>query len=81
MVSGMKQVKKQPATARRLDIVDEAFRGQPDGSWTSVRVSDVGTPDGTIRIGAGMVFRIGTTLCGIDVAELLEERRTTREAG
>ena len=74
----MERVEAQSAAAPQISIVYEAFRRQADGSWTSIRNSDVGTPDGAIRIGAGMDFRRGGTICGLDIAMLLDEELARR---
>ena len=57
-------------------VTCQAFSKKSDGSWTSVQTTDVYTPTGAIRIGPGMTFRKGRTLCGIDVATLLDQNCT-----
>lgn len=65
----------QSETVRRWPGVQcEAFRRNPDDSWSSIRVTDVPSPLGAIRIPGGMEFRRGRTLCGVDVAGLLDEQ-------
>jgi hypothetical protein len=61
---------------QKIKITSQAFRKNPDGSWTSVQITDIDTPVGAIRIGPGMTFRKGRTICGIDVATLLDQNCT-----
>lgn len=60
--------------AIRVDC--KAFRKNPDGSWTSVQVTDVYSGIGAIRICSDMTFKKGRTLCGIDIATVLDENCT-----
>ena len=59
-----------------ITIDCKAFYKNSDGSWTSVQVADINTPTGAIRISPGMIFRKGRTLCGVDVATLLDQNCT-----
>ena len=61
-----------------ITIICQAFRKNSDGSWTSAQITDVQTPTGAIRIGPGMTFRKGGTICGIDVATLLDQNCTNK---
>ena len=55
-------------------LTPEAFRKNSDGSWTSVRNSDIPTPpDGLTRVGADMTFEKGRTYWGIDIVSLLDQ--------
>jgi hypothetical protein len=76
----MDRFENQPSGDERIGIVYEAFRKEADGSWTSVRNSDVTTSDGNIRIGAGMDFRRGVTIRGVDVAKRLDEELAARQS-
>ncbi len=73
-------MEKQPSVDKQIGIVYEAFRKEADGSWISVRNSDISAPEGYIRIGAGMDFRRGVTIRGIDVAKLLDEEFSARRS-
>lgn len=62
----------------RIAIGD--FQKQPDGSWHCIKNSDVGTKtDKIIRLQPGMVFRKGTTFCGLDIAAALDGISETQE--
>ncbi|MBW1998253.1 MAG: hypothetical protein JRJ29_09855 [Deltaproteobacteria bacterium] len=56
-----------------VSVACEAFRKNPDGSWTSVQTTIIRAPIGEIRISPGMTFRKGAKLVGVDVAALLEQ--------
>ncbi len=73
----MTERESRSGSARRGGILPEAFRKQDDGSWTAIRNAEVGAGDGLIIIPAGMDFRRGTTLCGVDIARLLDESTST----
>jgi hypothetical protein len=49
------------------------FEKKPDGSWVCVKVSDITTQSGVIRIGAGFTFQKGIKLWGLDVPKVLDE--------
>jgi hypothetical protein len=76
----MERVNARPPAGGPVGIVFEAFRRQADGSWTCIRNCDVITADGAIRIPAGMDFRRGSTLCGVDMAMVLDEESASRAA-
>ncbi len=57
---------------RQVTVTPDAFRKQADGSWVCIRNTDVYTPIGAIRINVGLELRKGRTLCGYDIAALLE---------
>lgn len=57
-------------------ITCQAFRKNSDGSWTCVQTTAVSAPIGAILIGPDMTFRKGKTLCGIDIAILLDQNCT-----
>ncbi len=69
----MTEREARSGSARRGGVDPGAFRKQADGSWTAIRNAEVGAGDGFLIIPAGMDFRKGTTLCGVDVAKLLDE--------
>jgi len=54
-------------------ISHEAFIRNPDGSWTSTRNTDIQTPDGSIRIGPGMVFYKNKRIWGVNIVKILDE--------
>ncbi len=55
-------------------IVVEEFEKKPDGSWVCTKNSDITTKSQmVIRLTPGMVFRKGFPMCGIDVAEALDQ--------
>lgn len=57
-----------------IKIAIEEFEKKQDGSWTSIKNSDVTTKTGKIiRIAPGMVFKKGTTFLGVDIAETLDK--------
>ena len=58
---------------QKINIKNQAFNKNPDGSWTSIQNADIDAPIGTIRIPPKMTFRKGRTLNGIDVATLLDQ--------
>ena len=58
-------------------VLSEAFSKNSDGSWTSIQVTDVQIPIGTIRIPPGMTFKKGGTLDGVDLVEVLERAVNT----
>ena len=61
-------------SAYRPTLTREAFRKNSNGSWTSVRNSDIPTPpDGLMRIGPDITFEKGKTFNGIDIVSLLEQ--------
>ena len=62
-------------SAYKATLEPAAFRKNPDGSWTSIRNSDVPTitPEGTARVCPGMTFHKGRTYWGIDVVGQLEQ--------
>ena len=76
----MARTEAQSGAAGKYAVALEDFRKHEDGSWTSIRNSDVTTPDGAIRIPRGMDFRRGTSLCGVDIALLLDEELAARGA-
>ncbi len=52
--------------------VDE-FEKKSDGSWVSIKNSDIQTKTGkVIRISPGVPFKKGTIMWGIDVADALD---------
>lgn len=55
-------------------IVIEEFGKKPDGSWVCLKSSDIITKAGNvIRIPPGATFKKGRRLCGLDVAQALDE--------
>jgi hypothetical protein len=55
-------------------IVVEEFEKKPDGSWVSVKNSDILTSGGgVIRIAAGVTFKKGRKFVGFDIAEVLDQ--------
>jgi hypothetical protein len=54
-------------------VVCEAFTNNPDGSWTSIKNTDIQTSQGSIRIGPGMVFRKDRPMWGVDIVRTLDE--------
>ncbi len=54
----------------------EAFRKNPDGSWTCIKPVTISGPNGTVKLGAGMTFSPGVAFMGVDLAKLLEEHCT-----
>jgi hypothetical protein len=51
----------------------EAFRHNPDGSWSCVAPVTLDHPKGRVQITAGSTFTRGTRYMGIDVAEWLDQ--------
>ncbi len=74
----MTEREARSGSGRRIGVIPEAFRKQDDGSWTAMRNAEVGAGDGLIIIPAGMDFRRGTTLCGGDIAMLLDVSASTK---
>jgi hypothetical protein len=58
---------------QNITIACAAFEKNPDGSWSSTRVTDIQIPGKSIRLGPGHVFKKGMNVWGIDVAQLLDE--------
>jgi hypothetical protein len=56
-----------------ININCEAYRRNPDHSWTCIKVTDIQTPEGSIRVNPGLTFRKNRPLWGIDVAKLLDD--------
>ncbi len=53
----------------------DAFKKNPDGSWSCVKQVTIKGPSGEIRIGPGMSFREGVQFMGIDLAALLNQQK------
>jgi hypothetical protein len=51
----------------------EAFRHNPDGSWSCVAPVTLDHPKGRVQITAGSTFTRGTRFMGVDVAEWLDQ--------
>ena len=51
----------------------DAFRKNPDGSWTCIKPVSIRSSTGQIEIGTGMTFTKGVQFMGINLAELLDE--------
>ena len=51
----------------------DAFRRNPDGSWTSLKPTAIKTETKLIQIPQGMTFRKGEEYLFVDVAQWLEE--------
>src|SRR5687768_9575882 len=60
------------AWCSRMDLT-EAFRHNPDGSWSCVAPVTLDHPKGRVQITAGSTFTRGTRFMGIDVAEWLDQ--------
>lgn len=58
---------------QQVKILCNAFQRNPDGSWTSIRNSDIQTPSATVRINPGILFKKGMIQWGIDIVKALEE--------
>lgn len=56
-----------------VSVICEAFRKNPDGSWTSLQTTIIRAPIGEIRISPGMTFRKGAKLVGVDVVAMLDQ--------
>ncbi len=54
----------------------DAFRHNPDGSWSCVTPVTLEHPKGRIQITAGSTFFRGRSYMGIDVAEWLDQAIT-----
>lgn len=52
----------------------EAFRHNPDGSWSCIAPATLDHPKGRIQVTPGSTFTRGKTFMGIDVAEWLDQR-------
>ena len=52
----------------------DAFEKNPDGSWKSIRMTDVQVPLGSIRLSPGMSFIRERFFLGVDFVSLLEEQ-------
>jgi len=59
-----------------IKVLCEAYSRNPDGSWTAIKISDIQTPDKSIRVNPGILFKKDRTMWGIDVVRLLEEHCT-----
>ncbi len=56
-----------------VKIAIEEYEKKPDGSWVSIKNSDITTKTGRIvRIPPGTVFKKETRLCGLDVVSALD---------
>ena len=62
-------------TKKVITISYEAFAKNTDGSWTSVKNTDIQTSDRSIRIPRGMVFFKDRPMWGIEVVKMLEEKQ------
>ena len=56
-----------------LEIPCEAFKKNPNGSWTCIKPVTIKGPKGEIGIGVGMTFTRGVSFMGINLAELLDK--------
>ena len=57
-----------------VKLATDCFEKKPDGSWVSLKNSDIVTQDGRfIRIAPGMKFSPGRQLWGLDVVQTLEK--------
>ncbi len=55
----------------------DAFKKNPDGSWSSIKpVTISGPTGGSIKIGSGITFRKGVQFMGVDLAALLDANCT-----
>lgn len=53
----------------------DAFKKNPDGSWSAVKPITITSPTGEAeQIGPGMSFTKGVLFMGIDLAALLDEK-------
>jgi len=64
---------EQLAALPKIRVDCGAFRRNPDGSWTSTRVTDIQTPETSVRVNPGILFRKGRILWGLNVADILDE--------
>ena len=53
------------------DSACNAFRRNPDGSWTCLRPVTIKGPHGEVSIGPGASFQPGTQMMGLDVGAWL----------
>jgi hypothetical protein len=53
--------------------LSDAFRHNPDGSWSCVAPVTLEHPKGRIQVTPGSTFTRGTRFMGIDVAEWLDQ--------
>lgn len=51
----------------------QAFRRNPDGSWTCIAPATIEHPKGRIQVSPGTTLRRGTPFMGVDLAAWLEE--------
>ncbi len=51
----------------------EAFKKNPDGSWTCIKPVTIKGVIGEIQIGVGKTFTRGMQYMGVDLAELLDK--------
>lgn len=58
------------------ESICDAFRRNPDGSWTSIKAVTIKGPAGEIQIGPGMTFTKGVQFMGVNLAEWLDEHCT-----
>jgi hypothetical protein len=57
-----------------VKIALEEYEKKPDGSWVSVKNSDITTKEQrVIRIAPGMTFKKGSKFLGLDIAETLDK--------
>jgi len=52
----------------------EAFRKNPDGSWTTTKQVTIEGPSGKVVLAPGQTFREGAQFMGLDLASLLNEQ-------
>lgn len=51
----------------------EAFRKNPDGSYSVIKPVVIQSPTGSISLNPGMSFAYGVQFMGIDIAKFLDE--------
>jgi hypothetical protein len=62
-----------------ITVSYEAFNRNPDGSWSSIKNTDIQTSDRSIRIPRGMVFFKDRPMWGIDVVKMLDEKHQQQD--
>jgi hypothetical protein len=52
----------------------DAFRKNPDGSWSPVRQVVIAGPNGPVTVNPGTSYWVGVAFMGIDLASRLEQQ-------
>lgn len=64
---------EQKAAMPKIKFDCSGFKRNPDGSWVSTKISDIQTPEFTVRVNPGILFKKDRINWSLNVVEALEE--------